>query len=233
MDPGAGRTVRVAIIDDHHVVRIGLRALLEAHPGICVAGEAANGRDGLAMINEARPDVVLLDMRLPDADGLEICRRLKKGRPSPAVLILTSFADDRTVLGAIEAGADGYLLKQALADDIPSVILTVAGGGSVLDPLVTRKILQAVQKGGSSSSPERASPDKFALLSKQEMRVIELAALGRSNKQLSSELQLSDGTVRNYLSSAFAKLGVQSRGEAAFLFFQRRAAVDLGERTGL
>ena len=187
----AGPAVRVVIVDDHHIVRYGLRALLEVNPRIRVVGEAATGREALSVAETMRPGVVLLDLRLPDLDGLEVCRQLKSRDPSPAVLFLTSFADDRTVLGAIEAGADGYLLKQMAGQDIPALVLTVAHGGSVLDPGLTR-------------------------------RVLELVALGNSNKQIAAQLGLSEGTVRNYLSTVFNKLRVESRVQAAALWLRHQ-----------
>jgi DNA-binding NarL/FixJ family response regulator len=217
----SGKRIRVLIADDHLVVRIGLRALLDIHPRIEVIGEAGTGEETLGLVARDRPDVVLLDLRMPDVDGLEVCRRLKLETPSPAVLFLTSYADDQTILAAIEAGADGYLLKAIAGQDIPSAILTIAGGGSVLDPVVTRRVLNSVHH---PKPPQRESEATEAIkaLTVQETRVLELAAIGKSNKQIAQELQLSEGTVRNYLSIVFAKLGVESRVEAA-LFWLRES----------
>jgi two-component system, NarL family, response regulator DevR len=216
-----GEPVRVLIVDDHHIVRYGLRALLEEHRQIRVVGEAATGREALSIVETMKPNVVLLDLRLPDIDGLDVCRQIKSKTPSPAVLFLTSFADDRTVLGAIESGADGYLLKQVAGQDIPSLILTVARGGSVLDPLVTRRVLRAVQRPGLPGVG--ATPvNRLEILAPQEMRVLELVALGNSNKQIAALLQLSEGTVRNYLSAVFDKLRVESRVQAAALWLRHQ-----------
>jgi two-component system, NarL family, response regulator DevR len=212
--------VRVLIADDHLIVRVGLRALLDIHPGIEVIGEAGTGPDTLRLAAAHHPDVLLLDLRMPEIDGLEVCRRLKLDPPSPAILFLTSYADDQTILAAIEAGADGYLLKAMAGQDIPSAILTVASGGSVLDPVVTRRVLDSVQKP-KAVSPHGKTPDVFSTLTVQETRVLECAALGQSNKQIAQELKLSEGTVRNYLSAVFGKLGVESRVEAALLWCQR------------
>lgn len=218
-DPPAPK-VRVLIADDHLVVRLGLRALLDIHPGIEVIGEAGTGRETLAWLERNRPDVVLLDMRMPDMDGLEVCRRLKLETPSPAVLFLTSYADDQTILAAVEAGADGYLLKAMAGQDIPAAILTVANGGSVLDPAVTRRVLNSVHRP-KPGKRESGAAVAVKTLTAQETRVLELAALGKSNKQIAQELHLSEGTVRNYLSVVFAKLNVESRVEAA-LVWQRQ-----------
>jgi two-component system, NarL family, response regulator DevR len=209
--------ISVVIADDHLVVRLGLRALLDIHPRIKVVGEAATGPETLALVATAHPDVVLLDLRLPDVDGLEVCRRLKLGSPSPAVLFLTSYADDKTILAAIAAGADGYLLKAMAGQDIPSSILTVASGGSVLDPVVTRRVLSSVHPSKPVAGT-KSPGELFESLTVQETRVMEQAALGKSNKQIAHELHLSEGTVRNYLSEVFAKLGVASRVEAALLW---------------
>lgn len=216
------RKVRVIIADDHVIVRVGLRALLDIHPEIKVVGEAATGRETLDLVAATKPEVILLDLRMPDLDGLEICRRLKSTPPSPAVLFLTSYADDQTILAAIEAGADGYLLKALAGQNIPSYILTVASGGSALDPVVTRRVLNSVNRP-KEPSRETAQGRNLEALTIQEARVLELVALGKSNKQIAQDLNLSEGTVRNYLSTVFSKLGVESRVEAALRWTRRQA----------
>ena len=215
-----GKPVRVLLVDDHLVVRVGLRALLEMTPKIVVVGETGRGLEVPQIIASARPDVVLLDMRLPDLDGIEVCRRIKNEVPSPAVLFLTSYADDKTILAAIEAGADGYLLKEVAGLDIPSMILAAAAGGSVLDPVVTRRVLGAVQ---SSKNPTvgHLRQDPLDTLTAQERRVLELTAEGKSNKQIAASMNLGEGTVRNYLSSIFSKLHVENRVEAATHWLRR------------
>ena len=215
-----GKPVRVLLVDDHLVVRVGLRALLEMTPKIVVVGETGRGLEVPPLIASARPDVVLLDLRLPDIDGLEVCRRIKNNAPSPAVLFLTSYADDQTILAAIEAGADGYLLKEVAGLDIPSMILAAAAGGSVLDPVVTRRVLGAVQ---SSKNPTvgHLRQDPLDTLTAQERRVLELTAEGKSNKQIAASMNLGEGTVRNYLSSIFSKLHVENRVEAATHWLRR------------
>lgn len=218
-----GKTVRVLVADDHLIVRVGLRALLDIHPGIEVVGEAGTGQETFKLASIHHPDVVLLDLRMPDMDGLEVCRRLKLEPPTPAVLFLTSYADDQTILAAIESGADGYLLKAMAGQDIPAAILTVASGGSVLDTMVTRRVLDSVQR---AKPVDRAGTAAGALktLTVQETRVLELAAQGKSNKKIAQDLHLSEGTVRNYLSTVFGKLGVESRVEAALIWLRQPQA---------
>ena len=215
------KKVRVLIADDHQIVRMGLRSLLDLHPQIEVVGEAGTGHEALAQVASTNPDVVLLDLRMPELDGLEVCCRLKAQAPSPAVLFLTSFADDQTILAAIEVGADGYLLKSLAGQNIPASVLTVAAGGTAMDPAMTRQILNAVRKTKSGElRPEQA--DLIHSLTPQETRVLEQLASGRSNKQIAQELRLSEGTVRNYLSAVFAKLKVESRVAAALIYTASR-----------
>lgn len=209
--PARVKPVRVLLVDDHLVVRVGLRALLETTPQIIVTGETGKGLEALSLVTSARPDVVLLDLRLPDLDGLEVCRRIKNTAPSPAVLFLTSYADDQTILAAIEAGADGYLLKEVAGQDFPALILAAAAGGSVLDPVATRRVLDGLHRPTRPAEPKTSPMD---LLTPQEQRVLKLVAEGKSNKQVAVDLQLGEGTVRNYLSSVFSKLQVESRVEA-------------------
>lgn len=215
-----GKPVRVLLVDDHLVVRVGLRALLEMTPKIVVVGETGRGLEVPPLIASARPDVVLLDLRLPDIDGIEVCRRIKNEVPSPAVLFLTSYADDQTILAAIEAGADGYLLKEVAGLDIPSMILAAAAGGSVLDPVVTRRVLDSVQRSKDTTAGHLRQ-DPLDTLTAQERRVLELTAEGKSNKQIAASMNLSEGTVRNYLSSIFSKLDVENRVEAANRWLRR------------
>ena len=215
------KKVRVLIADDHQIVRMGLRSLLDLHPQIEVVGEAGTGHEALAQAASTNPDVVLLDLRMPELDGLEVCRRLKAQPSSPAVLFLTSFADDQTILAAIEVGADGYMLKSLAGQNIPAAVITAAAGGTAMDPAVTRQILDAVKKSKPGEHrPEQA--DRMHALTPQETRVLEHVASGRSNKQIAQELQLGEGTVRNYLSAVFAKLKVESRVAAALIYTASR-----------
>lgn len=187
---------------------------------ISVSGEASDGTKTLTLAEQLLPDVLLIDMRMPELDGIEICRRLKARPPSPTVLFLTSYADEPTTLAAVEAGADGHLLKSFSGQDIPQAILTEAEGGFVIDPSVARSTLKSLKQPVSDKKPD-ITPDDFPILTVQETRVLEIAALGRSNKQIAHELRLSEGTVRNYLSTVFGKLGVESRVEAVVLWLQR------------
>ncbi len=220
--------VRVLIADDHDIVRVGLRALLDVHPQIEVVGEARDGTETLSLAVQHQPDVLLIDMRMPELDGIEICRRLKAEPPSPAVLFLTSYAEEPTTLAAVEAGADGYLLKSFSGQDIPQAILTVAAGGFVMDPALTGRVLRnAKQRGIIADSHEMPTLGLIAEpLSAREKQVVELLAMGRSNKQIAGELKLTEGTVRNYTTSIFQKLQVTNRVEAAIWWRQ------LGDRAG-
>ena len=207
--------IRVLLVDDHRVVRIGLRALLEDTHDIRVEGEAADGATALAEAVRLKPQVVILDIRLPDQDGFEVCRQLKDRDPAIRVLMLTSVADDRVILQAITAGADGYLLKAIEDADVPEAIRTVASGGSMLDPILTRKLMDQLSHTGVKVI------DPLQELSPQERRVLELVAVGKTNKEIASDLHLSEKTVRNYLSTVFGKLRVTRRSEAAVIYAQQ------------
>lgn len=208
-------SISVVLVDDHAVVRAGLRSMLAAEKDIKVIGEGSNGTEAYALCRRLRPDVLLLDMRLPGESGSEICRSLKAGPSSPAVLILTSFDDAATVLTALEAGADGYLLKDVHGQDLAGAIRRAADGSAVLAPSVTRTVMES--RRASTSAPNSPAA-QLARLSFQERRALELVAAGQTSKEIASELNLSDGTVRNYLSATFAKLGVRSRAEAVVLW---------------
>ncbi len=212
--------VRVFLTDDHAVVRVGLKAILADDARLVVVGEAGTGEECLRLVPALKPAVVLLDLRLPDLPGFEVCRRLKVLPEAPAVLVLTSFADDQLVLESISAGADGYLLKDFDQTELGSAIVRVAGGGSILDPVIARKVMEA-SRGREMNSPSNGPASRLARLSPQEQRILELIAGGGTNKEVATALGLSDGTVRNYLTSAFTKLGVQNRTEAVALWLRR------------
>ena len=211
--------VRVFLVDDHAAVRVGLKTILADDPRLVVVGEAATGEECLRRVPELRPAVVLLDLRLPDMEGFEVCRRIKASPGSPAVLVLTSFADDQLVLASIAAGADGYLLKDLEQTDLAGSIVRVAAGGSVLDPAIARKVLTAARPDRPSSVPTGPS-GRLARLSPQEHRLLRLVAEGRTNKELAEVMKLGEGTVRNYLSSIFNKLEVENRTEAVALWIR-------------
>lgn len=209
--------IRVVLVDDHQMVRVGLKTLLEGFPRIRVVGEAATAAEALAVVSQTQPDVVLLDIRLPDGSGLDVCRQLRKGQRGLRVLMLTSYYTDDMVMDAIEAGAEGYLLKEINADFLVRSIQEVVEGRSILDPAVTRKVIDRVREGKSGDN--KPSLD---LLSPQERRVIALVAEGKTNKEIGLELNLSDKTVKNYLSNLMEKLNFTRRSQAAVFYAQHQ-----------
>ncbi len=205
--------LRLLLIDDSEVVRVGLRALLTTAGGIDIVGDAGTVAAGVAAAERLRPDIVLLDIRLPDGTGVEACRRLLQSVPDTRVLILTSVIDDSVVDDAIRAGAHGYLLKEIDGRGLVNAIRDVAAGKSILDPAITARVLSLVKAGG-------ANRDLLATLSPQERRVLALIAEGCTNKEVGLKLGLSEKTVKNYLSTVFEKLHVSRRSEAAVIFAQ-------------
>lgn len=200
--------VKVFLLDDHELVRLGLRTLIEAESDLAVVGEAATADDALARIPAARPDVAIVDLHLDQGDGIEVCRELRSRHPEVKCLVLTAFSDEREVSGAVMAGAAGYVLKQRASRDLVEAIREVGRGGTVLDPAVTEGVLARMRSGGEPDSLLRR-------LSPQERRILELIAEGRTNRQIAEELFLAEKTVRNYVSNLLAKLGMQRRSEAA------------------
>ncbi len=205
--------LRLLLIDDSEVVRVGLRALLTTAGGIDIVGDAGTVAAGVAAAERLRPDIVLLDIHLPDGTGVEACRRLLQSVPETRVLILTSVIDDSVVDDAIRAGAHGYLLKEIDGRGLVNAIRDVAAGKSILDPAITARVLSLVKAGG-------ANRDLLATLSPQERRVLALIAEGCTNKEVGLKLGLSEKTVKNYLSTVFEKLHVSRRSEAAVIFAQ-------------
>jgi two-component system response regulator DevR len=203
-------TLRVLLVDDHHVVRVGLRSVLSNARGIEVVGEAATGSQALAFARQLQPTLVLLDLRLPDASGLDVCRRLKELTPAPAVVFLTSYAEDASVVAAIAAGADGYLLKDVDGGDLPAALRKVAAGGTALDPVSAGALAAAVRQPGTNGT----GPKRLERLSAQERRVLALVVEGHTNKEVAESMNLTEGTVKNYLGSVFEKLEVKNRTEA-------------------
>ncbi|MFA5263594.1 MAG: response regulator transcription factor [Opitutaceae bacterium] len=210
--------VRVLIVEDSEVVRMGLRALLGASPRIHVVGEAGSVADGIAAAVKLTPDVVLLDIRLPDGTGFDACRAIVRKQLDSRILILTSVADDALVDEAIRAGAHGYLLKEINGQGLIQAIQDVAAGKSILDPAITARIIGLMKSGAT------AHHDALSSLSPQERRVLSLIADGRTNKEVASELNLSEKTVKNYLTTVFEKLHVTRRTQAAALFAQESRA---------
>ena len=206
--PATSRTIRVFLLDDHELVRRGVRELLEPEADLEIVGEAGTAAEALRRIPALRPDVAVLDARLGDGSGIDVCRDVRSSMPDMAVLILTSFADDDALFAAIMAGAAGYVLKDVHGDDLVAAIRSVAAGNSLLDPAVTMKVLERIRHG--------APQDKaLTSLSEQERRVLEHIGEGLTNRQIAEQMFLSEKTVKNYVSSVFAKLGLQRRTQAA------------------
>jgi DNA-binding NarL/FixJ family response regulator len=209
----------VLLVDDHEVVRVGLRALLDREPHIEVVGEAATAAEAVDRAARLRPDVVVLDVRLPDRSGVEACREIRSVDPRIRILMLTSYADEEAVVSSILAGASGYLLKQIRGRELVQAIEAVAAGQSLLDPAVTRTVIERMQRLATAEPP-----DEVGQLSVQERRVLALVAEGKTNKEIGATLGLSDKTVKNYLSHVFEKLHLTRRSEAAAFFARRRAS---------
>jgi two-component system, NarL family, response regulator DevR len=207
------KTIRLLIVEDHQITRLGLCTLLGSCPQFEIAGEAGSVAEALNDVVRLKPDLVLLDVRLPDGSGIEVCHRLQQLDLETKVLVLTSYASDELVFDAIAAGADGYLLKEIHGNKLIQAIEDVAEGKSILDPAVTRRVMSRAQ---NPTSP--IAQNKLDLLSAQERRVVALVAEGKTNKEIAREMGLSDKTVKNYLSNALEKLDVARRSQAAALF---------------
>jgi two-component system response regulator DevR len=215
MTPGPEK-ISVFLLDDHQVVREGLRHLLGAESDLEVVGEAATASEAVEAITQLRPNVAVLDVRLPDGNGVEVCREVRSAAPDVACLILTSFSDDEAMFGAVMAGASGYVLKEVRGSDLVNSIRKVAAGRSLLDPTLTARILDRV-KAAPTDSPSDG-------LTAQERRILELIADGRTNRQIADAMYLSEKTVKNYVSSLLAKLGMRRRTEAAVYAVRNRMA---------
>lgn len=202
--------IRVLLVDDHGVLREGMRNLLEQQPDIKVVGEAGNGLEAIAVAKAVKPDVVLMDVLMPRLGGIEATKQIKRANPNTATLILSAYDDDRYVLGLLEAGAAGYLLKSASGQEVIHAIRAVHAGESVLHPAVMARLLSRTAR-----SPGRAiSPRGGELLTERELDVLRLAAKGKSNKEIAKDLALSVPTVKAHLANMFNKMGVASRTEA-------------------
>ena len=208
--PADGRPIRVYLLDDHEVVRQGLKALLEGAGGIEVVGESGSAVEAAARIPATKPDVAVLDARLPDGSGIEVCRTVRGVDDSIQALILTSYDDDEALFAAIMAGAAGYVLKEIRGSDLVDGIRRVAAGQSLIDPALTAKVLERVRKG-PSVAPELAE------LTDQERKLLGLIAEGLTNRQIGEQMFLAEKTVKNYVSSILSKLGLERRTQAAVL----------------
>ena len=202
--------IRVYLLDDHEVVRQGLRALLESTGEIEVVGEAGTATDAASRIPALRPDVAVLDARLPDGSGIEVCRTVRAVDPSIKGLILTSYDDDEALFAAIMAGASGYVLKEIRGNDLVEAIRQVAAGNSLIDPSLTARVLERVR------NPQTTAPE-LAQLTEQELKLLGLIAEGLTNRQIGERMFLAEKTVKNYVSSILAKLGLERRTQAAVL----------------
>ena len=207
---------RLLLVDDHEVLRLGLKTLFSEAGGFRVVGEAGTKATAVTEAARVKPDVILMDVRLPDGSGIEACREIRAARPETRVLFLTSYADDDAVLATILAGADGFLLKEVSSEDLVRAMRTVANGQSILDPAVTQRVMGRVKT--LSTSPHEKEREA---LSPQEQRVLALVADGKTNKEIAVALDLSDKTVGNYLSNIFQKLDVTRRAQAAVYYTQR------------
>ena len=199
--------IRVFLLDDHEVVRRGLRELLEAEGDLLVVGEAGTAEEAYGRIPATTPDVAVLDVRLPDGDGVEVCREVRSRHPEIKCLMLTSFADDEALFSAIMAGASGYVLKQVRGTDLVDAVRRVGAGESLLDPTVTARVLERLRH------PEEK--DELRMLTDQERRILDHIAEGLTNRQIGEQMYLAEKTVKNYVSNVLSKLGMSRRTEAA------------------
>jgi len=200
--------IRVFLLDDHEVVRVGVRELLESDGDVEVVGEASTAAEALARVPAVRPDVAVLDVRLPDGDGVSVCRDLRSQLPDLACLMLTSFADDEALFDAVLAGAAGYVLKQVKGNDILNSVRRVAAGQSLLDPTTTARMMQRLREQMEQSDPLQG-------LTEQERRVLALIGEGLTNRQIGERMFLAEKTVKNYVSNLLTKLGMERRTQAA------------------
>jgi DNA-binding NarL/FixJ family response regulator len=211
------RMTRIMLVDDHEVVRAGLRSLLTAHDDLEVVTEAATAADAVLRARSYHPDVVVLDVRLPDGSGVEVCRDIRAEHPDMAVLMLTSFADDQALFDSIMAGAAGYVLKQIRGTDLVDGVRRVARGDSLLDPAVTARVLDRLR------NPATQGDARLARLTPTERRIVEMIAGGLTNRQIGERIGLAEKTVKNYVSSILAKMHMSRRAEAAAYLAEHRA----------
>jgi len=209
--------IRILIADDHEVVRIGLAALLDAQDGFQVVGQAGSGAEAIRLARQHRPDVVVMDIRMPNGSGIDACRAITTELAGSQVIMLTSHADSEALFDAIDAGAAGYVLKRVGSTELVDAVRSVAGGGSLLDPAVTRRVLDRVR---NASRLEEAGA--FSDLTEQERRVLAHIADGASNREIAARMGLAEKTVRNYVSNVLAKLALESRSQAATYAIRNR-----------
>ncbi len=211
------RQHRLLVVDDHEVVRQGLVAMLDRRPGFQVVAEAGTVAESIEMARHHKPDLVVMDVRLPDGSGIEACRDIRAELPETRVVMLTSYPDEEAVFSAIVAGASGYLLKQVRGRDLVAALEAVGRGESLLDPAVTAKVLERVRRIATGGAT-----DDLAQLTAQEQKILLLVAEGKTNKEIAAEVFLSDKTVKNYVSSILSKLNLQRRAQAAAYMAKRQ-----------
>lgn len=202
--------MRILLVDDHEVVRLGIKTLLEQDTGFEIVGEASNAKEAIELTGKLLPDIVLMDIRLPGISGIDACEEITQQFSDVRVVMLTSYAEDEMLFSAIRAGASGYLLKQISSEDLIRSLISVNKGDALLDPMVTQRVFQEVRR---AVREEEASA--FAILSQQEKHVLILVSEGKTNREIAKSLFLGEGTVRNYVSSILSKLGTSNRAEAA------------------
>ncbi|MER3468892.1 MAG: DNA-binding response regulator [Thermoflexus sp.] len=210
------KRLRILVVDDHEVVRLGIRLLLQGRPGFELVGEAENGAQAVALVERLRPDLVILDVRLPDRDGLEVCAEITRQHPEVQVLILTAYPDEEFLVRAIEAGAAGYVLKRAGSRELLQALEALARGEAILDPAVTRKLLEQFRRARA------AHVEAFKDLTPRELQILVRIAEGKTNREIAEELFLTEKTVRNYVSIILDKLGLSNRVEAAAYALKHR-----------
>jgi DNA-binding NarL/FixJ family response regulator len=213
----AANPLRILVVDDHEIVRQGIVSLLERREGFQVVAQAGNVAEAIENARKYQPDLVIMDVRLPDGSGIEACREIRAEFPTTRIVILTSYPDEEAVFASIVAGASGYLLKQIRGRDLVSALQSVGRGESLLDPAVTEKVLDRVRRIASGTYT-----DELAQLTRQEQKILLLIAEGKTNKQIASDIFLSDKTVKNYVSSILAKLNLQRRSQAAAFVARHR-----------
>jgi two-component system response regulator DevR len=216
-DATAPQALRILVVDDHEVVRQGLVSLLDRREEFQVVAQAGTVAEAIEQARRFEPDIVILDVRLPDGSGIEACREIRSELPKTRVIMLTSYPDEEAVLSAIVAGASGYLLKQIRARDLIAAIETVGHGESLLDPAVTEKVLDRVRRIATGTYT-----NEVAQLTGQEQKILLLVAEGKTNKEIASEIFLSDKTVKNYVSSILSKLNLERRAQAAAFVAKHR-----------
>jgi two-component system, NarL family, response regulator DevR len=216
---GPRKIIRVFLLDDHEIVRVGLKNLLAAEPDMEVVGEAATAESAVNRVPVLAVDVAVLDVRLPDGDGVEVCREIRSASPGTACLMLTGYGSDRALLSAIMAGAAGYSMKQAPGPDVVEAVRAVAEGRSALGPEAAQRVMALLREKAETNDP-------LAVLSSQEKRVLELIGQGLTNREIAERMFLSEKTVKNYVSSLLTKLGMHRRSQAAAL------AARIGDKTG-